>query len=155
MDDSPETRQRLSDRIDQKQQDIRSYLGRQLPRRHKLTEFSVVGSVLAAMFTAGPAFGGTGFTAAVQDTLSLGDASVVWRVLCLGAVILSVGAGLATNFANSQALAEKVSAAETAIAQLEGLQLSLNFGHIDIDEAALLYKQYVSHVAFMDGVPAR
>ena len=65
------------------------------------------------MFTAGPAFGGTGFTTAVQDTLSLGDPSVVWRFLCLGAVILSVGAGLATNFANSQALAEKVSAADT------------------------------------------
>jgi hypothetical protein len=155
MDDSPETRQSLSDRIDQKQQDIRSYLGRQLPRRHKLTEFSVVGSVLAAMFTAGPAFGGTEFTGAVQDTLSLGDASIVWRALCLGAVILSVGAGLATNFANSQALAEKVSAAETAIAQLEGLQLSLNFGHLALDEAAMLLKQYVSHVTFMDQVPAR
>jgi hypothetical protein len=70
-------------------------------------------------------------------------------------VILSVGAGLATNFANSQALAEKVSAAETAIAQLEGLQLSLNFGHLALDEAAMLFKQYVSHVTFMDQVPAR
>lgn len=155
MDDSAETRQRLSERIDQKQQDIRSYLGRQLPRRHRLTEFSVIGSVLAALFTAGPAFGGTEFTASVQGMLSLGDASLVWRTLCLGAVILSVGAGLATNFANSQSLAEKVSAAETAIAQLEGLQLSLDFGRIEIDEAALLFRQFVSHVAFVDAVPSR
>ncbi|MFE5839929.1 hypothetical protein [Arthrobacter sp. NPDC056493] len=155
MDDSPETRQRLSERIDQKQQEIRSYLGRQLPRRHRLTEFSVIGSVLAALLTAGPAFGGTEFTGAVQDTLSLVDASIVWRALCLGAVVLSVGAGLATNSANSQSLAEKVSAAETAIAQLEGLQLSLDFGRIEIDEAALLYKQCVSHVAFVDAAPSR
>ncbi|MFE4545430.1 hypothetical protein [Arthrobacter sp. NPDC056727] len=155
MDDSAETRQRLSERIDQKQTDIRSYLGRQLPRRHRLTEFSVIGSVLAALLTAGPAFGGTEFTASVQDMLSLGDASLVWRTLCLGAVILSVGAGLATNFANSQSLAEKVSAAETAIAQLEGLQLSLDFGRIETDEAALLFKQFVSHVAFVDAVPSR
>jgi hypothetical protein len=86
---------------------------------------------------------------------ALDDASVVWRVLCLGAVILSVGAGLATNVANSQALAEKVTAAETAIAQLEGLQLSLGFGHIAIDEAAMLYKQYASHVSFVAEVPSR
>jgi hypothetical protein len=155
MDDSSETRQRLSDRIEEKQSALRSYLERLRPRRHKLTEFSVTGSVLAAMLTAGPAFGGTGFTAAVQGMFSVGDASVVWRVLCLGAVILSVGAGLATNFANSQALAEKVTAAETAIAQLEGLQLSLGFGHIATDEAAMLYKQFVSHVAFVDKVPSR
>jgi hypothetical protein len=86
---------------------------------------------------------------------SLDDASVVWLVLCLGAVILSVGAGLATNFANSQAMAEKVTAAETAIAQLEGLQLSLGFGHIATDEAAMLYKQYASHVSFVAEVPSR
>jgi hypothetical protein len=155
MDDSPETRQRLSDSIEEKQSALHSYLERLRPRRHKLTEFSVVGSVLAALFTAGPAFGGTGFTAAVQGMFSLDDASVVWRALCLGAVILSVGAGLATNFANSQAVAEKVTAAETAIAQLEGLQLSLGFGHIAIDEAAMLYKQFVSHVAFVNEVPSR
>ncbi|MDQ1057440.1 hypothetical protein QFZ23_001341 [Arthrobacter globiformis] len=155
MDDSPETRQRLSESIEEKQSALHSYLERLRPRRHKLTEFSVVGSVLAALFTAGPAFGGTGFTAAVQGMFSLDDASVVWRALCLGAVILSVGAGLATNFANSQAVAEKVTAAETAIAQLEGLQLSLGFGHIAIDEAAMLYKQFVSHVAFVTEVPSR
>ena len=155
MDDSPETRQRLSDRIEEKQSALRSYLERLRPRRHKLTEFSVVGSVLAAVLTAGPAFGGTGFTASVQGMFSLDDASVVWRVLCLGAVILSVGAGLATNVANSQAMAEKVTAAETAIAQLEGLQLSLGFGHIAIDEAAMLYKQYASHVSFVGEVPSR
>jgi hypothetical protein len=104
MDDSPETRQGLSDRIEEKQSALRSYLERLRPRRHKLTEFSVVGSVLAA---------------------------------------------------NSQAMAEKVTAAETAIAQLEGLQLSLGFGHIATDEAAMLYKQFVSHVSFVGEVPSR
>ncbi|KRE52444.1 hypothetical protein ASG92_25290 [Arthrobacter sp. Soil736] len=155
MDESPETRQRLSDRIEQRQQAIRSYLGRERPRRNRLSNISIVGSALAAMLTAGPAAGGTGFTEAVQGIFSLNDDSVVWRFLCLAAVILSVAAALATNFANSHALADKVTAAETANAQLDGLQDTLNFGHIPIDDALKLYQQYVAQVPFVDEVPAR
>lgn len=153
MDESPETRQRLSDRIEQRQQAIRSYLGRERPRRNRLSNISIVGSALAAMLTAGPAAGGTGFTEAVQGIFSLGDDSVVWRFLCLAAVILSVAAALATNFANSHALADRVTAAETANAQLDGLQDTLNFGHIPIDDALKLYQQYVAQVPFVDQAP--
>jgi hypothetical protein len=155
MDESPETRQKLSGRIEQKQQAIRAYLERARPRRNRLANISVMGSTLAAILTAGPALGGTAFTQSVQGMFSLDDPSVVWRVLCMGAVILSLGAGLGTNSANSPALAEKVSAAEAANAQLEGLQVALDFGHIDTDEAVLLYRQYVSHVPFVGEVPSR
>jgi hypothetical protein len=149
MDDA-DTRQRLSERIDQKQQTIRSYLGRERPRRNRLSNISIVGSAFAAMLTAGPAVGGTGFTEAVGGIFALPDDSVVWRFLCLAAVIFSVAAALATNFANSRALGEKVSAAETANAQLEGLQLSLNFGSLAVDDALKLYQQAVAQVAFVD-----
>lgn len=155
MDESADTRQRLSDRINQKQQAIRSYLGRERPRRNRLSNISIVGSALAAMLTAGPAVGGTGFTEAVQGIFSLGDDSIVWRFLCLAAVILSVAAALATNFANSRALGEKVSAAESANAQLDGLQLSLNFGNLAVADALKLYQQAVAPVAFVDEAPSR
>lgn len=155
MDESADTRQRLSDRIDQKQQAIRSYLGRERPRRNRLSNISIVGSALAAMLTAGPAVGGTGFTEAIQGIFSLGDDSIVWRFLCLAAVILSVAAALATNFANSRALGEKVSAAESANAQLDGLQLSLNFGNLAVADALKLYQQAVAPVAFVDEAPSR
>lgn len=155
MDESAETRQRLSERIDQKQQALRSYLGRERPRRNRLSNISIVGSALAAMLTAGPAVGGTGFTEAIRGILVLDDDSVVWRFLCLAAVICSVAAALATNFANSHSLADKVSAAEAANAQLEGLQLSLSFGHIAIDDAVKLYQQYVAQVAFVDLAPSQ
>jgi hypothetical protein len=154
MDESADTRQRLSDRINQKQQAIRSYLGRERPRRNRLSNISIVGSALAAMLTAGPAVGGTGFTEAIQGIFSLGDDSIVWRFLCLAAVILSVAAALATNFANSRALGEKVSAAESANAQLDGLQLSLNFGNLAVADALKLYQQAVAPVAFVDEVPS-
>ncbi|MFF2319379.1 hypothetical protein ACFVTE_24305 [Arthrobacter sp. NPDC058097] len=155
MDDSADTRQRLSDRIDQKQQAIRTYLGRERPRRNRLSNISIVGSALAAMLTAGPAVGGTGFTEAIQGIFNLQEDSVVWRFLCLAAVILSVAAALATNFANSRALGEKVSAAESANAQLEGLQLSLNFGNLAVADALKLYQQAVAPVAFVEDAPSR
>jgi hypothetical protein len=155
MDESADTRQRLSERIDQKQQAIRTYIGRERPRRNRLSNISIVGSALAAMLTAGPAVGGTGFTEAIQGIFSLQEDSVVWRFLCLAAVIFSVAAALATNFANSRALGEKVSAAESANAQLEGLQLSLNFGNLAVEDALKLYQQAVAPVAFVEDVPSR
>jgi hypothetical protein len=155
MDESPDTRQLLSARIEQKQQAVRSYLGRERPRRNKLSNVSVVGSAVAAMLTAGPAFGGTGFTEALKGVFSLGDDSIVWRVLCLFAVLLSVAAALSTNFANSHSIADRVSAAETANAQLEGLRDTLSFGHIDTGEALKLYQQYVAQIAFVDDVTSR
>jgi hypothetical protein len=155
MDEAPDTRQLLSAHIGQKQQAVRSYLARQRPRRTRLANLSVVGSTLAATLTAGPGVGGQGFTQTLQGVFSLGDSSVVWRTLCLAAVVLSVTAALATNLATSQALADKVSAAETCSAQLEGLQVALNFGRIDVDEAVQLYQQYVTPVAFVDDTPSR
>jgi MFS family permease len=150
MDETSDTRQRLSTRIEEKQRAIRAYLGRERPRRTRLANTSIVGSALAAAFTAGPAVGGTGFTNSVAELFNLSDDSVVWRGLCLLAVICSVAAALATNFATSHSLADRVSAAETCSAQLEGLQVALNFGHIEIEEAVKLYQQYATQVAFVE-----
>ena len=150
MSETPDARQRLSTRIDEKQQAIRAYLARERPRRNRLSNISIIGSGLAAALTAGPAVGGTGFTDAVAGLFSLSEDSIVWRVLCLLAVILSVAAALATNVATSRAVADRVSAAETSNAQLEGLAVSLDIGNIDVDEAVKLYQQYAGQVAFVD-----
>ncbi|WP_018773986.1 hypothetical protein [Arthrobacter sp. 131MFCol6.1] len=155
MDETSDTRQRLSNRIGEKQRDLQTYLGRERPRRTRLANISIVGSALAAAFTAGPAVGGTGFTDAVAAFFNLSDDSVVWRGLCLLAVIASIAAALATNFATSRSVADRVSAAETASAQLEGLQVALNFGRIEIDEAVKLYQQYATQVAFVEASPAQ
>jgi hypothetical protein len=155
MDETSDTRQKLSTRIDEKQQAIRAYLGRERPKRNRLANVSIVGSALAAALTAGPAVGGTGFTETVAGIFGLADDSLVWRVLCLLAMILSVAAALATNFATSRSLADRVSAAESSSAQLEGLQVALTFGHIEIDEAVKLYQQYSAQVPFVEGLPAR
>ena len=46
-----------------------------------------------------------------------------------------------------------MSAAETSSAQLEGLQVAFNFGHIEIEEAVKLYQQYSTQVPFVEGLP--
>jgi hypothetical protein len=150
MGTEAEDRQKLSETIEARRQDIRSFLRTARPRQNRLVNISVIGSALAAAFTVGPAAGGTKFTEGVQALLALPSDSTVWRALCLGAVVLSVVAALATNLANSHGTAAKVSAAETCRAELEGLQVALNFGHIPIDDAVQLYQQYLAKVSFLD-----
>ncbi|MDR7085059.1 hypothetical protein J2X01_004379 [Arthrobacter ginsengisoli] len=150
MTEQTETRQRLSDSIEQRQLSIRAFLGRARPHRNRLVTISVVGSALAASLTAGPALGGTKFTTAVQGIFSLEESSAVWRVLCLAAVLLSLAAALATNLSNSHSVADRVSAAEACMAQLEGLRMALEFGHLGTDDAVQLYQQYVAHIGFVD-----
>jgi hypothetical protein len=113
---------------------------------------SVVGSAVAALLTAGPAVGGESFTSSVQGRLGIADDSVVWRVLCLAALIFSLLAAVATNLSNSRDLATKVGAAETCSAELEALQTSLQFGQLPVAEAVKLYQQYVTKIAFVDEI---
>lgn len=155
MSETQDARQRLSTRIGEKQKVLRAYLAKERPRRNRLSTVSIIGSALAALLTAGPAAGGTGFSNAVAGIFSLSDDSIVWRMLCLLAMISSVAAALATNFATSRAVADKISAAETCAVQLEGLAVSLDIGHVDIDEAAKLYQQYTGQVSFVEDTASR
>ena len=150
-----EARRKLSDFIEDQEAAILAYLRRERPRRNRLTNISVWGSVLAAILTAGPAFGGTKFTSAAQGVFSLHESSIVWQILCLSAVILSGVAALTTNLANSHAVAAKVTAAETCKAQLGALQVALDLGYLEPEAAVKLLQQYVAQVPFIDTTAPR
>lgn len=115
-----EARQRLIENTEMRQSVIKLFLRQERPRRNRLATTSVVGSALAAGFTAGAAFGGLKFAAGVQEALTLEQSSIVWQVLCLAAMLMSVVAAVSTNLANSHSVAAKVSATEACNAQLEG-----------------------------------
>ncbi|MBT1001421.1 hypothetical protein KIH31_02290 [Paenarthrobacter sp. DKR-5] len=155
MDDQAEARRELSARIDEQRASIREFLRRARPRRTRLTNISIIGSSLAAALTVGPATGGKKFTEAIQGLFSLSDDSVVWRLLCLAAVVLSVAAAVATNLANSTNVAAQVTAAETCNAELEGLQLSLSLGQLPLEDAIQAYRQSVAKVSFLDSAGVR
>jgi hypothetical protein len=147
-----EARQKLAENIRHRRSCIKLFLRQQRPRRNRLTMASVVGSALAATLTAGPALGGTTFATGVQGALDVEQSSVVWQVLCLGAMLASIVAAISTNLANSHSVAEKVTAAEASYVQLEGLQTALDLGRLPLEDALQLYQQYTAHVAFVDDV---
>lgn len=153
MDEDAGARRELSARIEERRGTIRNFLRRARPRRTRLTNISILGSSLAAAFTVGPAAGGTRFTEAVKNLFALPDDSVVWRVLCLAAVLLSLAAAVATNLANSANLAAQVSAAEACLGELEGLQLSLSLGNVPLEDVIQAYRQAIAKVSFLADVP--
>ncbi|MHA7269341.1 hypothetical protein [Arthrobacter sp. HLT1-20] len=153
MSEDPQVRQDLTARIHHRRASVLAFLRTARPRRNRFTHISIIGSALAAVFTVGPAVGGSRFTESVQEVFSLRDDSVVWRVLCLAAVLLSLAAAVATNLANSHALSAQVTAAEAASAELDGLESALKFGTLPTDNAVELYRQYVAKVAFIDDAP--
>ncbi|WP_113717200.1 hypothetical protein [Arthrobacter dokdonensis] len=153
MSEDPQARQELSARIEQRRAALTAFLRSARPRRNRLANISIVGSALAALVTVGPAAGGTRFTGAVQGLFSLRDDSLVWRILCLAAVLLSLAAALATNLANSHAVADHVSAAEACNAELDGLETALAFGNLPTENAVDLYRQYVAKVPFIEDAP--
>lgn len=155
MDPEPDVRRDLLDRIHGRRAAITAYLRRTRPRRDRLTTTSIVSSALAAVLTAGPALGGTSFTDTVAGALALRDTSAVWRVLCLGALLVSVVAAISANLSTSRDTERRVNAAEACNAELEGLATLLEFGGLAVGDGVELYRQYVVKIPFVDEVTTR
>jgi hypothetical protein len=64
--------------------------------------------------------GGETFAGGVQRALGLRTDSIVWRVLCLAALVVSVTAAVLTNLTRTQDTVERLSTAEAVGAELEG-----------------------------------
>src|SRR3712207_6681798 len=109
-------------------------------------------SSLAALFTAGPAFGGEPFAESVQNTFGLNSDSYVWRTLCLLALLVSVGAAVLTNLGKAQDDVARLSSAEAANTELEGLAGLMHFGHLSVEDGVKLYQQYIVKIPFVDDV---
>jgi hypothetical protein len=153
MADDSELRRDLLWRIEARRASVQAYLRAQRPRARRRATLTVVLSSLAAVFTAGPAFGGEGFARSVQGLVGLTSDSTVWRLLCLLAVLVSVGAAVLTNLGRSQDDAGRLSSAEAVNAELEGLISLLQYGHLSVDDGVKLYQQYSVTVPFVDDQP--
>lgn len=154
MDDDAEVRQELLGRIGARRASINAFVHDVRPRSARLANFSTISSAVAAVLTAGPALGGVTFAQAVQQGFSLPTQSIVWRILCLGAMVVSIVAAISTSMHKSQDLAARLSAAEACNAELEGLQTLLEFGKLPVEDAVKLYQQYVTKIPFVEDYPA-
>lgn len=131
-------------RIKAKRQEIAAYLARTEPRNYRLVNYSIVFGALAATMTAGPGLGGGGFVNSMKDVIPFGIP--VWQLLCLVATILSVSAVVANGKLKLQDLASKVASARGCNSKLEGLELMLEAGQIDVEHATHLYTQYLAEI---------
>jgi cytochrome bd-type quinol oxidase subunit 2 len=143
----------LLERIEARRAAVGVYLRQQRPRTRRLATATIVLSSLAAVFTAGPAVGGESFSGGVQRTLGLSSDSFVWRALCLAALLVSVGAALLTNVGRSQEAVARLSTAEAASAELEGLATLVQFGQIPLEDAVKLYQDYTVKIPFVEDAP--
>jgi cytochrome bd-type quinol oxidase subunit 2 len=137
-------------RIESRRAAVQAFLRAQRPRTRRRATVAVVLSSLAAVFTVGPAVGGQTFAESVQKALALPSDSYVWRVLCLLATLVSIGAAVLTNLGKSNDDLARVSSAEAANTELEGLTTLLQFGQLGVQDAVKLYQQYSVKIPFVD-----
>jgi hypothetical protein len=152
MAEDSEQRRDLLMRIEARRAGVQAFLRENRPRIRRRANITIVLTSLSAAFTAGPALGGDTFASSVQNGLGLATDSVVWQVLCLLALFVSVAAAVMANIAKSQDADARLSTAEAASAELEGLATLLQFGHLSVDDGVKLYQQYAVKIPFVQDV---
>jgi hypothetical protein len=140
-------------RIETRRASIQGYLRAHRPRTRRRATITVVLSSLAALFTAGPALGGQSFADSVQKSLGLASDSTVWRTLCLLTMLVSIASAILVNLGKANDEVAKLSSAEAASTELEGLTGLLQYGRVTLDDGAKLYQQYIVKIPFVDDLP--
>jgi len=154
MDENEELRRNLLARIEARRSAVAVFLRENRPVIRRRANITIVLSVLAAVFTAGPAIGGENFAGAIKNMFGLASDSVVWRTLCLFALLVSVGAAVMANLAKShEAASNRLTTAEAAKAELEGLAALVEFGHLSLEDAVKLFHSYSVKIPFIDDLP--
>ena len=154
MTDDDALRRDLLWRIEARRASIQAYLRGHRPRTRRVATITVVLSSLAALFTAGPALGGQPFAESVQNSLGLASDSYVWRTLCFLTLLVSIASAVLVNLGKANDDVAKLSSAEAANTELEGLTGLLEFGHVSLEDGAKLYQQYIVKIPFVDELPA-
>jgi hypothetical protein len=142
-------RARLLETIGNRRDCIVDYIRAKSPASTRLSTISIVSSAVAAALTAGPAFGGSTFAETVQSGLDLRQSEVVWRLLCFGALAVSVTAAISANLSKAHDLTSRIAAAEAAGATLHGLATRLEFGRLSVEDAAQEYRDIVAGIPFV------
>jgi hypothetical protein len=140
-------------RIEARRASIQAYLRENRPRtRHRAT-ITIVLSSLAALFTAGPALGGEPFAQSIQNSLGLASDSYVWRTLCFLTLLVSIASAVLVNLGKASDDIARLSSAEAANTELEGLTGLLQFGRVSLEDGVKLYQQYIVKIPFVDDQP--
>jgi hypothetical protein len=135
----------LLENVRAKRQEITEYIEKTEPRHRRLVNGSIICGALAAALTAGPGIGGAGFIDFAKNAVSFG--MPVWQALCLAATVLSALVVIANGLLKSHDLTTKIASARGCNSKLEGLQLMVETGQMDVQRATSLYTQYLTEVS--------
>ncbi len=134
--------------IREKRTRLERFIARNLPRKRRLLNITIVGGTLAAALTAGPAVGGQSFTRWLTTAFEL--TAPAWQLLCGAAAACSVMATVATQLLKSQNVEEHVTRAQSVRAKLEVLEVGLATGTLDARQATTEYLRCVEESAFLE-----
>ena len=121
MNDNGKNRGELPHRMRAQRENIDTFARQVRPRSVRLANVGIISSAIAAALAAGPALGGVSFVDAVQRVFSLSTESIVWRTLCLVAMLASFVAMISAQLGKSQDMAARLSAADACETELERL----------------------------------
>lgn len=144
-----EQQRKLLERIKSKHEQVSAYVKQNEGRVSRVSNFTIIASSVAAVLMVGPGVGGEKFTARMGALLSVADDSLVWRALCLAALLISVGIAILNRMNQSPDAAQRLAGARLCLARLEGLEMAVEVGTTSVSDGAKQYQQYVNDVAFI------
>ena len=154
MNAGTDVHQELLQRIRAKRASINAFIRELQPRGDRLTNVSIICSALVTALTAGPALGGQRFTSGAADLFNVADESLIWRLLCLAAVVLSIVAAITANMYKSHDVAARLARAQASNVGLEGLETLVEFRQIPVEEALKQYQQHIAEIPFVQDRPS-
>ncbi len=150
MSKSDELQQKLLAKIKARRLMINQFVGGLERRSARLVNVSIVSTAITTVLVAGPALGGDRFTGGMQSLLGLPTDTWVWRTLCFVAALLSIAAAISGNMYKSHDMAARLAKAQASSVLLEGLETSLEFGQVSMEEATRRYQEYLAQVPFIE-----
>ncbi|MFN8500113.1 MAG: hypothetical protein U0641_19845 [Anaerolineae bacterium] len=144
-----EQRQKLLERIRSKRQQVAGWLKQNERRTSRISNATIIASSMAAVLMIGPGVGGEKFTIRMAQLLSVPDDSLVWRALCLAALLISVGIAILNRLNQSPDTAMRLATARLCLARLEGLESAVEVGTMSVADGLKQYQQYINDVPFI------
>ncbi len=148
---SPEVEQqrKLLERIHAKHEQVSAYVKQNERRIWRMSNFTIIATSAAAVLMVGPGFGGDKFTTRMAELLQVADDSLVWRALCLAALLISVGVAVLNKMNQSPDASMRLAQARLCQVRLEGLETAVEVGTTSVADGMKQYQQYVNDVPFI------
>jgi hypothetical protein len=146
VEDDMDERESLLRKVQDKRQQIATFLAKLEPYGNRLVTISIVAAGLAGLLTAVAAVFGEHVARALHTASS---ASTGWRILFGVATVFSFGATMATNLYKSRDIAAHLSKAQACDAKLQGIETQLALNLIPPGQAAKRYDEVIQSIPFI------